>query len=85
MTGLVANQELPDDVVAVHSSLSVEYHRPAKPGRLLGRGEVIDRTGRDIRSRGELFDDEGTRVASALATLRIIRWERHSRGGVTGE
>jgi hypothetical protein len=51
----------------------------ALPGRLTGRGEVVDRTERTIRSRGELLDDDGNRLASAEATLRILSPTRRSR------
>ena len=72
VTGLVANAGLPEDRFAVHKALSVEYHRLVTPGRLTGRGEVLDRTERTIRSRGELLDEDGNRLASAEATLRIL-------------
>ncbi len=73
VTGLVANGGLPRGEFAVHTSLSVRYHSPASPGRVSGRGEVVSVSGRDIESRGELFDEQGTRLASAEATLRVIR------------
>jgi uncharacterized protein (TIGR00369 family) len=73
VTGLVANAGLPEGQFAVHKTLSVEYQRLVAPGRLTGRGEVVDRTERTIRSRGELLDDDGNRLASAEATLRILR------------
>jgi uncharacterized protein (TIGR00369 family) len=72
VTGLIANAGLPENLVAVPKSLRVEYHRPAAPGRLTGRGRVVDQSGRDIRSRGELFDDAGNRLATAAATLRVV-------------
>ncbi len=74
VTGLVANVDLQDGLVAVHRSLAVEYHVRAKPGRFIGRGRVVDQDDRDIRSRGELFDPTGERVATAEAALRIIRF-----------
>ena len=72
VTGLIANAGLAESEVAVHTSLSVQYHRPATPGTLTGRGRRVERSARDIRSRGELFDVDGYKVASATATLRII-------------
>ena len=74
VTGLVANAHLPDDRVAVHRTLSVEYLRRGIPGRWTGRGEVLEETGREIRSRGTLFDEDGQRVATGVATLRSIAW-----------
>ncbi len=73
VTGLVANLDLADGRVAVHTQLAVAYHLPATPGRLTGRGHVVAREDRDIRSCGELFDGEGKPVATATATLRVIR------------
>ena len=73
VTGIVANEGLPEGEFAVHAALSVEYHAPAHPGRIVGRGEVTGVDGRDVTSRGELFDDAGRRLASAEARLRIIR------------
>ena len=75
VTGLVALSMLPKDLMAAHTSLRVEYLRAAHPGRLIGRARVMEYTGRDIRSQGELFDSEGRMVARAEATLRVIRKE----------
>jgi len=72
VTGLVALSILPTNQVIVHTSLRVEYLRPARPGTIRARGEVRERTERDIRSRGELFAPDGKRLATAEATLRII-------------
>lgn len=73
VTGLAAQGVLPADRVAVHTKLCVEYHRPVHVGRVLGRGHVIEIGERDIEAEGELLDGEGTLLASARATLRIIR------------
>ena len=73
VTGLVANEGLPEGHFAVHRELTVRYHAPGAPGRMVGRGEVTSTDGRDLASRGELFDAEGTRIASAEARLRVIR------------
>ena len=72
VTGVVANADLPDDLVAVHKTMLVEYFLPIVPGRITGRGRIVERTERDIRSRGDLFDDSGNQVASAEALLRIL-------------
>lgn len=51
-------------------NLNVSFHRPAKVGRLIGRGRVVKR-GRDICFlAGELYQDEQL-VASATATAMI--------------
>ena len=72
VTGLVANQGFPPDRFAVHKSMRVDYLRPADPGRLIGRGQVLEADDREVRSHGELYDVEGARVARAEAVLRIL-------------
>ena len=53
--------------------LKVSFLRPAKPGRLVGRGRVVH-SGRTIAFlSGELHDDSGLVVAVASATVRIVR------------
>lgn len=53
------------------TDLHVQFLRPAKPGRLIGRGRVV-RRGRDVGFlAGELLDEEGTVVAVATATVQI--------------
>jgi acyl-coenzyme A thioesterase PaaI-like protein len=49
----------------------VQFLRPARPGRLVGRGRVV-RRGRDVAFlAGELADDSGQIVAVATATAAI--------------
>ena len=53
------------------TDLHVQFLRPARPGRLTGRGWVV-RRGRDIAfMAGELLDDSGQIVATATATAHI--------------
>ena len=53
------------------TDLHVQFLRPAHPGRLVGRGRVV-RRGRQIAFlAGELVDDSGTVVATAVATAQI--------------
>ncbi len=53
------------------TDLHVQFLRPAKPGRLLGRGRVV-RRGRDVGFlAGELLDEDGVVVAVATATAQI--------------
>jgi uncharacterized protein (TIGR00369 family) len=53
------------------ADLHVQFHRPARPGRLIGHGRVV-RRGRDIAFlAGELVDEDGSTVASATATSVI--------------
>ena len=72
VTGIAGNLDLPDGHAAVHRSLAVEYLRPVAPGRLVGRGRIDARDAREVRSRGELYDADGTLVASGTAVLRIV-------------
>ena len=60
------------------TDLHVQFLRPARPGRLTGRGRVI-RRGKDVAfMTGELLDGSGQTVASASATAQI-RPVRHVR------
>ena len=53
------------------TDLHVQFLRPARPGRLTGRGRIV-RRGRDIAFlAGELLDDSGQIVAVASATAQI--------------
>ncbi|MGH3278957.1 MAG: PaaI family thioesterase [Trebonia sp.] len=53
------------------TDLHVQFLRPAKPGRLLGRRRVV-RRGWDVGFlAGELLDEDGLVVAVATATVQI--------------
>jgi uncharacterized protein (TIGR00369 family) len=53
------------------TDLHVQFLRPARPGRLTGRGRVV-RRGREVAFlAGELLDDSGQVVATAMATAQI--------------
>jgi uncharacterized protein (TIGR00369 family) len=55
------------------TDLHVQFLRPARPGRLVGRGRVV-RRGRDVGFlAGELLDESGEIVATATATAQIRR------------
>lgn len=63
------------------TDLHVQFLRPARPGRLLGRGRVV-RRGRDVGFlAGELLDEEGAIVAVATATVQIRPQMLQDRGG----
>ncbi|MFI6927176.1 PaaI family thioesterase [Nonomuraea spiralis] len=63
---------LPEDRFAPTLDLHVQFLRPARPGRLVGRGRVV-RRGKDVCFlAGELLDPEGRLVATATATV-IVR------------
>jgi uncharacterized protein (TIGR00369 family) len=55
------------------TDLHVQFLRPARPGRLVGRGRIV-RKGRDVGfMAGELVDEAGEVVAVATATAQIRR------------
>ena len=53
------------------TDLHVQFIRPARPGRLVGRGRVV-RKGKDVGFlSGDLVDETGAIVATATATAQI--------------
>ncbi len=53
------------------TDLHVQFLRPARPGRLTGRGRIV-RRGKDVAFlAGELLDETGQIVAAATATAQI--------------
>ena len=53
------------------TDLHVQFLRPARPGRLVGRGRIV-RRGKDVGfMSGELVDSSGAVVATATATAQI--------------
>jgi uncharacterized protein (TIGR00369 family) len=53
--------------------LKVSFLRPAKPGRLVGRGRVVHSGSTIAFLAGELLDETGQVVAVGSATARILR------------
>ena len=53
------------------TDLHVQFMRPARPGRLTGRGRVVRRGQQVAFLAGELLDESGQIVASATATALI--------------
>jgi uncharacterized protein (TIGR00369 family) len=53
--------------------LKVSFLRPAKPGRLVGRGRVVHSGSTIAFLAGELLDESGRVVATGSATARILR------------
>jgi len=51
--------------------LHVQFLRPAHPGRLIGRGRVVRRGKQVAVLAGELLDESGEIVATAVATAQI--------------
>jgi uncharacterized protein (TIGR00369 family) len=68
------------------ADLHVQFLRPARPGRLTGRGRVV-RRGKDVAFlAGELVDDSGQIVAAATATalIRAARFDGRPDGASRG-
>ncbi|MEU5861557.1 PaaI family thioesterase [Nonomuraea sp. NPDC047529] len=62
---------LPEDQFALTLDLQVQFLRPARPGRLVGRGRVV-RRGKDVCFlAGELLAPDGRTVATATATAMV--------------
>jgi uncharacterized protein (TIGR00369 family) len=62
---------LPEHQFAPTLDLHVQFLRPARPGRLVGRGRIVQR-GKDVGFlAGELIDSDGRTVAVATPTARI--------------
>ena len=69
--GSVVVATLGEDEWAPATDLHTQFHAPALPGRIVGRARV-SRRGRAIAfASGELVDDDGRLLATALATSAI--------------
>lgn len=55
------------------TDLHVQFLRPARPGRLVGRGRIVRKGGDVGFLAGELVDESGEVVAVATATAQIRR------------
>ncbi|UYO43715.1 PaaI family thioesterase [Rhodopseudomonas palustris] len=70
--GPAAMAFLGGDRMAQTLELKVSFIRPARPGRLVGRGCVVH-SGREILFlEGELRDSDQTLIATATATARAV-------------
>lgn len=68
------------------ADLHVQFLRPARPGRLTGRGRVV-RRGKDVAFlAGDLVDESGQVVAAATATalIRAARFDTAPDGASRG-
>ena len=63
---------LPPNQFSPTLELKVNFIRPARPGRLIGRGRVVHRGGTVAFLEGSLSTTDGKLVATATATVRII-------------
>ena len=64
------------EIFAPTLDLHVIFIRPARPGRFVGKGRVVN-LGKSIAFlEGELFDEAGELVARATATARVMKAAR---------
>jgi uncharacterized protein (TIGR00369 family) len=75
-TGLAVLSVLPDAETAVTLDLNVSYLHPCTVGPILATGTMTHRSRSIARSNGELRAEDGTVVATATASLRIIKQQR---------
>ena len=57
-------------------ALNVNFLRPVRPGRVVGKGRVVHREGDLAFLEASLIDAEGAVIATATATARVIALER---------
>jgi uncharacterized protein (TIGR00369 family) len=53
-------------------SMTVNFLRPVRPGRLIGKGRVLRRDGDLASLEGSLLDGRGALIATATATAVVI-------------
>jgi hypothetical protein len=56
--------------------LNVNFLRPVRPGRVVGKGRVVHRDGDMAFIEASLVDSHGTLIATATATARVIALDR---------
>jgi uncharacterized protein (TIGR00369 family) len=63
---------LPADEFQTTLDLSVHFLRPARPGTLRGRGQIVDRDGDIVHLEASLIDADGVLLTTATATAKVI-------------
>jgi acyl-coenzyme A thioesterase PaaI-like protein len=71
-TGARALAAIDATSTAVTVSLDTRFLKPARPGVLIARAGITEKSDRDIVVSAELSDEAGVVVASAVARLRIL-------------
>jgi uncharacterized protein (TIGR00369 family) len=56
--------------------LHVNFLRPVRPGRVVGKGRVVHRDGDMAFLEASLLDSHGTIIATATATARVIAFDQ---------
>ena len=72
-TGATLMACLEADETAVTRSLTVTFLRPAMPGVIRAGTRVVSRTNSVAEVAGELMDEDGVTVATAVAVLRVLK------------
>lgn len=52
--------------------VDVQFLRPVRVGRLVGRGRIVDRDGADVRVEATLTDADGEDAATATASIEVV-------------
>jgi uncharacterized protein (TIGR00369 family) len=52
--------------------LNVQFLRPVRPGRVIGKGRVVHREGDLAFLEASLLDSQGATIARAIATARVV-------------
>jgi uncharacterized protein (TIGR00369 family) len=79
-TSLALYAVLPPELTAVTTNLNVSYLKPGKLGTFTVTARVVSRDDRHGQAAGELRDADGVLVATAVATLRIVKRNPRSAG-----
>jgi molybdopterin converting factor subunit 1 len=74
--GPAALSELGPGFMVPTLELKVNFLRPVKPGRLIADAHVVHRGRSVVFMESSLTDNQGTRVATATATARIVSFEK---------
>lgn len=62
-------------------ALNVQFLRPVRPGRIIGKGRIVHRAGDMVFLEATLIDGQQATIATATATARVIALE-HARSAV---
>lgn len=62
-------------------ALNVQFLRPVRPGRIIGKGRIVHRDGDMVFLEATLIDGRQATIATATATARVIALE-HARSAV---
>ena len=75
-TAIALGGHMPEGGSAATIRLETRYLKPARPGPVLARARVLESDGRIARIEGELANEAGEIVATAIAEFRIFARKR---------